>query len=176
MIAQYSTTLTDVMTRANSESLNLAAECIAKVASAKFTGKSGSWESFDSIAKDFIKNCHADPNEVIIRDGCGLSREDRLTTNVLTKILCENYHKDSFEFFKSTMAVGGVSGSNTVRKYFTEPEYKGRIFAKSGTLTGVKALTGYCYTDSGVYVFAIITNNANGYTRKAINDIVQAIF
>jgi D-alanyl-D-alanine carboxypeptidase len=75
-----------------------------------------------------------------------------------------------------TLAVGGVLGSSPVRKYFTEPKYKGKIYAKSGTIDGVKALSGYCTTDNGVYVFSVIANNANGYTRDALNDIVKAIF
>ncbi|MCK5175294.1 MAG: D-alanyl-D-alanine carboxypeptidase, partial [Planctomycetes bacterium] len=80
------------------------------------------------------------------------------------------------KFFEETLAIGGVKGSKPVRAYFTEKKYKGKVFAKSGTLDGVKALSGICRTEHGDRIFSIITNKANGNTRQAINDIVKAIF
>jgi D-alanyl-D-alanine carboxypeptidase len=63
----------------------------------------------------------------------------------------------------------------TIDKYFNEPKYKGKIFGKTGYIEGVKSFSGVCSTGAGDRIFSIITNNANGNTRQAINDIVKAV-
>ena len=60
-------------------------------------------------------------------------------------------------------------------KWFNEPKYRGKIFAKTGYIGGVKSLSGVCTTEAGDRVFSIITNNTNGESRQAINNIVKAI-
>ncbi|RKY24075.1 MAG: D-alanyl-D-alanine carboxypeptidase/D-alanyl-D-alanine-endopeptidase, partial [Planctomycetota bacterium] len=76
-------------------------------------------------------------------------------------------------YFKDSLAVGGADG--TIGKYFKEEKYKGKIFGKTGYIAGAKSFSGICCTDSGDYIFSILANNANGKTRKAINDIAKAI-
>ena len=63
----------------------------------------------------------------------------------------------------------------TVRTYFKEEKYKGKIYGKTGYISGVKAFSGICETDKGDYLFSILANRANGKTRTAINDIAKAI-
>jgi D-alanyl-D-alanine carboxypeptidase/D-alanyl-D-alanine-endopeptidase (penicillin-binding protein 4) len=48
---------------------------------------------------------------------------------------------------------------------------RGRCHAKTGTLTGVSALSGYCTTRSGrTLVFSALMNHANVYTARAVQD------
>ncbi|WP_161488148.1 D-alanyl-D-alanine carboxypeptidase/D-alanyl-D-alanine endopeptidase [Sedimentisphaera cyanobacteriorum] len=176
LIKSYKTPLLEAVEMANSDSVNLAAECIAKTIPAENGLRRNQWENFAGEAEKFIASCGAELDGVKVRDGSGLSRGNRLTAEVLAAVLRHQYEQENFEEFKNTLAVGGVSGSGPVKRYFTQPAFKGRIFAKSGTMTGIKALAGYCFTDSGTYIFSIITNNANGHTRKAINDIVKSVF
>lgn len=46
---------------------------------------------------------------------------------------------------------------------------------KMGYLSGVKAFSGVCATDRGDYIFSILTDNAKGKTRYAINDIAKTV-
>ena len=69
--------------------------------------------------------------------------------------------------------MGWVDG--TIASSFKEKKYKGKVFGKTGYISSVKSFSGVCGTKQGDYIFSIITNNANGQTRKAINDIVEAI-
>jgi len=79
--------------------------------------------------------------------------------------------------YKSTFPVGGVDGSLTDR--LTSPRLQNRIMAKTGSLGGVKALSGYATGDSGqAVVFSILSNNFNLPTKRvtdAIDEVVQAI-
>ena len=56
-------------------------------------------------------------------------------------------------------------------------EAEGRCHAKTGTLTGVSALSGYCYNRSGrKYAFSILMNNVFDSTAaRAAQDRIAAI-
>ncbi len=177
-LAEFNTDLKDVMIRSNRDSFNLAAECLAKkISSAKTAGGiGGQWKHCGQIIKEYLEGAGIAAEGFEFDDGCGLSRNNKVSADMLARVLLEVYKSDDRQLFMDTLAVGGVRGSSPVRKYFTEPQYKGRIYAKSGTIDGVKAMSGYCDTNGGVFVFSVITNSANGYARDALNDIVKAIF
>jgi D-alanyl-D-alanine carboxypeptidase/D-alanyl-D-alanine-endopeptidase (penicillin-binding protein 4) len=70
-----------------------------------------------------------------------------------------------------------VDGSLSDR--LNSPRLQNRIMAKTGSLGGVKALSGYAISDAGqVVVFSIVSNNFNLPAKRvtdAIDQIVQAI-
>jgi serine-type D-Ala-D-Ala carboxypeptidase/endopeptidase (penicillin-binding protein 4) len=174
----FSHTLKEVMTRCNRDSFNLAAECLIKTISAEnSTHKiNGEWPHGLKLTGRHLEKLGFRENEDFeLDDGCGLSRENLVTSQLLCSVLNNIYNSPESDFFFGTLAVGGIKGSAPVRRYFTQPDYKGKILAKSGTINGVKALSGMCRTDSGDYTFSIIVNNANGHSRNAINEIVKAV-
>jgi D-alanyl-D-alanine carboxypeptidase/D-alanyl-D-alanine-endopeptidase (penicillin-binding protein 4) len=79
--------------------------------------------------------------------------------------------------FRDTLPVAGVDGSLSDR--FKNLSIQGTIHAKTGSLGGVKTLSGYATTDAGEEVcFSILTNNFNLPTKRvtdAIDDVVGAI-
>ena len=174
----YTTTIADVLTRCNRDSFGLAAESLIKTISAENTAGriNGEWPHGLHQTQRYLNRAGIKDVEFNLADGSGLSREDRLSANALATVLANVYKGDDWPLYKDTLAIGGMVGSSPVRKYFTENKYKGKVFAKSGTLDGVKALSGLCETENGDVIFSIITNKANGNTRQAINDIVKAIF
>jgi D-alanyl-D-alanine carboxypeptidase/D-alanyl-D-alanine-endopeptidase (penicillin-binding protein 4) len=174
----YTTNIADVLTRCNADSFGLAAEALIKTVSAENTMYriNGEWPHGLTLAKRYLRSTGVKDAEFTLTDGSGLSRQNKLSPNALTSVLLDIYKGPNRKYYIDTLAVGGVKGSRPVRAYFTDKKYKGKVFAKSGTLNGVKALSGICRTDSGDRIFSIITNKANSKTRQAINDIVEAIF
>jgi len=79
--------------------------------------------------------------------------------------------------YKATFPISGVDG--TLSDRFSSPRLQNRVMAKTGSLGGVKALSGYATTDSGqVVVFSIMSNNFNLPGKRvtdAIDQIVQVI-
>jgi D-alanyl-D-alanine carboxypeptidase/D-alanyl-D-alanine-endopeptidase (penicillin-binding protein 4) len=175
LLAVYRTSLWEVFDRSNKDSLGLAAESLLKTIAAyrQPSGKGGSWVQGKQFVSDYIVSMGISSDQFVIDDGCGLSENNRLSVNLLTAILLDIYKKPDWQRFKETLAVGGEDG--TIGKWFNEPKYRGKIFAKTGYISGVKSLSGVCTTEAGDRVFSIITNNTNGKSRQAINDIVKAI-
>lgn len=176
-IVTISDSISDVMQRCNRDSFGLAAESLMKTLSAHFTQKhiNGQWAHANTIRAKYLGELGVDKSEYILDDGSGLSAKNKVSVNAFARILQDVYDSDYRELFISTLAIGGVRGSAPVRSHFKEKAYRGKIFAKSGTINGVKALSGFVRNGSGNYIFSIIANKANGASRAAINDIVKAV-
>ena len=175
LLAVYRTPIWDVFDRCNKNSLEVAAESLLKTIAAyrQPSGKGGSWAQGKQFVSDYLVSLGISSDQFVLDDGCGLSENNRLSANLLTAVLLDIYKKPEWQKFKETLAVGGEDG--TAGKWFDEPKYRGKIFAKTGYIGGVKSLSGVCTTEAGDRVFSIITNKTNGKSRQAINDIVKAI-
>jgi serine-type D-Ala-D-Ala carboxypeptidase/endopeptidase (penicillin-binding protein 4) len=98
-------------------------------------------------------------DEIAARDGSGLSRYDALTPHALTAVLQRvNADPPQAEIFRSTLPVAGVSGLLANRMKGTSAE--GRVAAKTGAMSGVRALSGYLTTSDGEpLAFSFLVNN-----------------
>ncbi len=95
-----------------------------------------------------------------LKDGSGLSRKNAVSASHFCQLLKQIYFSRISEDFIGSLPVAGVSGT---LKYVCRGQ-KGakKIFAKSGTLSNVKAYSGYVKTESGKNLaFAVIANNFN---------------
>jgi D-alanyl-D-alanine carboxypeptidase/D-alanyl-D-alanine-endopeptidase (penicillin-binding protein 4) len=175
LLTEYSTPITDCLARCNRDSFGLAAEALVKTIAAKAekSRKNGSWETGRMIISKYLRDLGIGQFEFYIDDGSGLSRQNKLSANSITKVLLDVSRSKNWKLYKNSLAVGGVDG--TIKKRFTEEKYKGKIFVKTGYLAGVRSLSGVCTTADGDYLFSILANNTNGQTRTAIDDIVKAI-
>ena len=162
--------------RCNKDSFGLGAECLLKTISAQANEKkmNGSWQGGRALISRYLNSLSISDDEFYIDDGSGLSRENKLSANAIVEILSNTYNSPQWPIFKQSLAVGGRDG--TVRKYFRDRRYSGKIFGKTGYINGVRAFSGICSTDNGEFIFSILTNNSRtSKTRKAINDIVKAV-
>ncbi len=175
ILREYRTSIADCLARCNKDSFGLAAESLVKTMAAETgqPGRSGSWATGRELIEQYMLGLGVDRGEFYIDDGSGLSRQNRLSANAITKVLLDIYKSRNRKLYKDSLAVGGLDG--TIRRYFKEEEYKGKIFGKTGYIDKVKALSGICSGRGGEYIFSILANNTNGKTRGAINDIAKAI-
>jgi D-alanyl-D-alanine carboxypeptidase/D-alanyl-D-alanine-endopeptidase (penicillin-binding protein 4) len=174
VLKTYHTSLTDCLDRANKDSLGLVAESLLKTIAANANdSKNGSWPAGRKLVGDYLTRLHIRPDKFYIDDASGLSSSNKLSPDCITAVLRAMYKSSSSQIYMQSLAVGGDDG--TIGRYFTEPQYKGKIIGKTGYIDGVKSFSGYCSTAERDYIFSIIANNANGTTREAINDIAKAI-
>ena len=175
LLREYSTPISDCLVRCNKDSFGLAAEALLKTiaANSNQAQKNGSWAAGREIIHNYLLGLGVRKEEFYVDDGSGLSGQNKLSANAITKVLFD-IHKSRYRtLYKDSLAVGGVDG--TIGKYFKEEKYNGRILGKTGYIAGAKSFSGVCCTAGGDYIFSILANNANGKTRKAVNDIAKAI-
>jgi D-alanyl-D-alanine carboxypeptidase/D-alanyl-D-alanine-endopeptidase (penicillin-binding protein 4) len=175
LLAEYSTPMADCLARCNKDSLGLAAEALLKTIAANNNpdGKNGSWKEGQELIRQYLLDLGIDASQFYIDDASGLSSQNELSAYTITKVLLSIYNSGNWKLYKDSFAVGGIDG--TIGKFFTEENYKGKIFGKTGYIEGVKSFSGVCTTGEGDYLFSILANNANGQTREAINNITKAI-
>jgi D-alanyl-D-alanine carboxypeptidase/D-alanyl-D-alanine-endopeptidase (penicillin-binding protein 4) len=174
-LVEFATPITDVLWRANTDSLGLAAEALIKTIDAHNNAdkKLGGWPGGRELVRRYLTGLGVSEAEINLDDGSGLSRENRLTTNTIIKVLLSLYRSRNWELFKTSLAVGGEEG--TIDRYFSEAKYRGNIHGKTGYISGVRAFSGVCLTQRGPYLFAILSNGPKGLSRDAINDVAKAI-
>ena len=92
--------------------------------------------------------------EAQLVDGSGLSRDNRVTCALLVALLA---HGSSDDSLGDSLPVAASSG--TLAEVFVGSSVAGSLRAKTGTLSGVKALAGYLPVDGGATIeFAVVLN------------------
>jgi D-alanyl-D-alanine carboxypeptidase/D-alanyl-D-alanine-endopeptidase (penicillin-binding protein 4) len=174
-LAEFVTPIVDCLERTNKDSLGLAAEALFKRLGGQSDpgGNQGSWEGGRKVISGYLTGLGLDTREYVIADGSGLSRENRLSANALTRVLAHLSGGPNWEIYKKTLAVGGLDG--TIENHFWEKKYRGRVLAKSGYIQAVRALSGVVHTDRGEYIFSFLANKAGNGARTAIDSAVKAI-
>ena len=158
LFATYGRSVQEIAKWTNRKSVNLFAEGLLNGVAFKLTGD-GSNSKARKIYKEFFAS-RIDTMGLRLYDGSGLSRNNRISAAHLCDVL--NYMTQSpvaNEFF-NTLPVAGKSG--TVSELCKGAAGEGRVYAKSGTMTGIKSYAGYINTLSGKKLaFAFVVN---GYT------------
>jgi serine-type D-Ala-D-Ala carboxypeptidase/endopeptidase (penicillin-binding protein 4) len=160
----------------NKISQNLHAEILLRLMGRE-RGNAGTIEGGLEVLRGFLTQAGISSDQYAFYDGSGLSRQDLVTPHAIVQLLRYCSTQPWGADYKTTFPVAGVDGSLTDR--LTSPRLHGRIMAKTGSLGGVKALSGYATTDAGqAIVFSILTNNFNLPAKRvtdAIDELVQTI-
>jgi serine-type D-Ala-D-Ala carboxypeptidase/endopeptidase (penicillin-binding protein 4) len=160
----------------NKVSQNLHAEILLRLLGRE-KGTAGTVEGGLEVIRGFLNNVGVPPDQYVFYDGSGLSRQNLVTPGAVVLLLRYATQQAWGASFRDTLPVAGVDGSLAER--FTDEDVQGRVRGKTGSLGGVKTLSGYATTDRGEEVaFSILTNNLNLPTKRvtdAIDDVVGAI-
>ncbi|MBD2125393.1 D-alanyl-D-alanine carboxypeptidase/D-alanyl-D-alanine-endopeptidase [Microcoleus sp. FACHB-1] len=115
-----------------------------------------------------------DPESYIIVDGSGLSRHNLVSPKAIAQTLQLMAKTPQARVYRDSLPVAGVSG--TLKNRFRNTMAQGNIQAKTGSMTGVSALSGYL--DVPGYqplVFSIMVNQSEQSLttlRQGIDEIV----
>lgn len=140
-------------------------------------GEEGSWSEGFRVLTDFlVEEVEVDPLELHWRDGSGLSAYNLLSPRALARILDDARSRPWYELFRRAQAEPGREDS-TLRTRLLP--LAGRLFAKTGSISHVNALSGYLLRDDGSEViFVILTNSGNlpaARVREAMDQVVMEI-
>jgi serine-type D-Ala-D-Ala carboxypeptidase/endopeptidase (penicillin-binding protein 4) len=150
-----SPSMADVVRLTNRPSDNYLAESLVKGLGAKFGG-GGSTASGASVVEQTVSRDGANPQVV---DGSGLSRADQTSPHDIVRVLDGIRDDPGGSAFRASLPVAARSG--TLHDRMRGTAAAGRCQAKTGTLSDVSALAGYCRASSGHdIVFAVMMNRA----------------
>jgi PBP4 family serine-type D-alanyl-D-alanine carboxypeptidase len=152
-------------------SQNFAAEMVLKTLG-RSAGGEGTTDAGRRVVLDTLTSWGIPADSVVVVDGSGLSRYNYVTSQTIVAVLKRMWMDDRHRTpFTASLAVAGRDG--TLDKRMRGTALEGRVEAKTGTLSNVRALSGYLETQSGdVLVFSMI---ANHFTAKSaeIDAIVE---
>lgn len=127
-----------------------------------------------ATAKQILSEMGINPNGFHFADGSGLSRRNLATPRTLVDVLRVMYYSPQRDLFLASLPTAGISG--TLRNRMKQTPVQGIVHAKTGTLTGVRALSGYLdHRAQGTVIFSIIVNHPSQSGTalvRAIDEIV----
>jgi len=164
--------LAEEIRHVNKNSLNLHAELLLLLAAHE---KSGAAAREDAVkfAADFYKAAGIADGDVVLTDGSGLSRRDLVTPRAIVQLLNYAATQSWGEIYRSSLPIAGEDGTLSDRMKNTAAE--GRVFAKTGTVEHVVALSGYATTTRGARVIFSILGNNNSLHAQTADTVLDAI-
>jgi D-alanyl-D-alanine carboxypeptidase/D-alanyl-D-alanine-endopeptidase (penicillin-binding protein 4) len=133
---------------------------LLKTAAAEHFDTRGTTDLGLSLSRKFAQSVGIDTTNILVKDGSGMSTYDLISTNALSKLLAVMRRKPHFKIFKNSLPIAAVDG--TLEYRFNHTPLAGRIIAKTGSVTGVRVLSGYLKTKSNkTVIFSINTNDYN---------------
>ena len=122
----------------------------------------------DTLLKTDLKDL---PQKPVWVDGSGLSRYNLFTPQDFIWLLNKMKNDFGLERMKRLLPTGG---NGTLGNYYKQDS--GRIYAKTGSMSGVICLSGYLITQKNrLLIFSVLVNNHNGNgsaIRKAVAKFV----
>jgi D-alanyl-D-alanine carboxypeptidase/D-alanyl-D-alanine-endopeptidase (penicillin-binding protein 4) len=162
--------LADVCKISNKPSNNFVAEAIYKTLGGELYGAPGTLAKGTKAVMEYLTSAGIKPNAVKIVNGSGLTHENRITPSDLATLLRKIYYDMSVApDFLASLAIAGIDG--TIRNRFMGTDAVGLVRAKTGTLTGVSALSGYVGDKDDVLIFSIFVE---GFRHKRTNEVRHA--
>ncbi len=160
LLAEVQTPLDEVLARCNQDSQNLFAEALFKRMGHKATGDPGSWSSGAAAVRMFLsKAIGPDAAQIVVDDGSGLSRGNRIAPALLTRLLQRmRLMNDLGPRYLRSIDSTGENGRMDAR-FNGRRRPDARLLAKSGYIRGVVALSGYLIRDDHAYAFSIMLND-----------------
>ncbi len=151
-------TLPDVIRKLNKDSENLNAEMLLYAMGYQCGNKPATTESGITMLQQTITQVGLNPERYKIVDGSGLSNQNYLSPELLVSVLKHMYASPYYGIFKESLPIAGIDGTLANRMKNTTANQ--RVFAKTGSLTGVSTLSGYVKTRNGHWLaFSIMIQN-----------------
>jgi serine-type D-Ala-D-Ala carboxypeptidase/endopeptidase (penicillin-binding protein 4) len=171
LASEESPPMSDLVRMTNKPSDNFFAEMLLKGMARQATGR-GTTAGGARIVADFARDLRA-PARLV--DGSGLSRANRATPRRVVRFLAAMTGRDEFDAWYASLPVAGRDG--TLAGRMRSGPARGRCHAKTGTLSNVSALSGFCEARSGdLYAFSILMNGVYPTGARQLQDrMAQAL-
>ncbi|HIK19041.1 MAG TPA: D-alanyl-D-alanine carboxypeptidase/D-alanyl-D-alanine-endopeptidase [Leptolyngbyaceae cyanobacterium M33_DOE_097] len=157
----------------NQDSDNLYAEALLKTLGRLQNPTTDSTTAGVEVIRKVLTQGNLPPDSFAQVDGSGVARRNLVSPEALVNLLQFMNQAPEASVFRASLPVAGVSG--TLKNRFRGTAAEKILQAKTGTLTGVVALSGYVTPKNyEPLVFSIVVNNTPAATRmlrQSVDDI-----
>lgn len=110
-----------------------------------------------------------DTSAVVLQNGSGLSREERMSAATLAALLQRAWRQPTMPEFLASLPVAGVDG--TMARRFAGSPLQGSAHIKTGSLAGVASIAGYVTARSGRRMVVVcMVNHPNAQSARGAFD------
>ena len=159
--------LSEILQVVDKVSQNLHAEVLLREVAAVSQNR-GTREAGLIELSAMLREMGVDKDDFVFSDGSGLSRNTLVTPAAVARLLVAMYQPsqpDQRDLWMGLLPIGGVDG--TLDHRFQQRPEASRIQAKTGSLSHVRALSGYAQAKDGTpLVFSMLVNNFGADTQK----------
>ncbi len=167
LVTHSSDKLSELVTDMLKDSDNDIADALYKVIAFKYFAKPATWSlGAKAMKKILTEDANINMDNATIVDGSGLSRYNLVSPMQMLELLYFVYKSPDIKpILFQALPISGTDGSLQYR--MGTEHTKGKIYAKTGTMSGVSSLAGFIETKNHkILAFAIMFNNFPGSARK----------
>jgi D-alanyl-D-alanine carboxypeptidase/D-alanyl-D-alanine-endopeptidase (penicillin-binding protein 4) len=179
LATDYSMPLSQLLVPFLKLSNNMHAEALTKAMGAKRSGAPGTWSNGVAATRAYLAVAKVPLSGVSLSDGSGLTRANTLTPRALGTLLVNVQRERWFPTFKRALPVAGNTSrmvGGTLRYRMNGTRAADHAWAKTGTLTGVTALSGYVQgRDGRLYTFSMLSQYSGSTPRPVEDKLVVAL-
>ena len=163
-VASRSHSLAELLVPMMKESDNLYAESLFYQLAIAGGSRSATGKQAANQVKRMIQKVALRPNDYKVADGSGLSLYNYVSAELEVRLLRYAWrHKEIYDLLLPSLPIAGLDGTLKSRMY--PGPAAGNVQAKTGTLTGISSLAGYCTASNGHRLAFCIINQ--GIMRMA---------
>ena len=157
----------NLLSLANSESHNFTTEVLLRQAA-------GTWDLAEARRRTmlWLAQQGLPMQGVNVADGSGLGRDNRVTSQLIASLLLRMSQHPYSRNYVASMAIAGQRGS--LRNLYKGTPLEGQFHGKTGTITGVRAISGVLDTADGPRFVSAISNGA-GSPNTTIGQVLMAV-
>ena len=155
-IYRYNSSIDKVLLRMMKQSDNLYAESMFYQVAKGNSPRTATASDASGAVKRLAMRLGLDPINYTIADGSGLSLYNYVSAEMIVALLRHAYqNREIYDHLYPSLPIAGVDG--TLEKRMTKGKAFGNVHAKTGTVSGVSTLAGYCQASNGhTLCFAIL--------------------
>ncbi|MBI4192511.1 MAG: D-alanyl-D-alanine carboxypeptidase/D-alanyl-D-alanine-endopeptidase [Betaproteobacteria bacterium] len=169
VLAHQTQTLAEIVRDINKFSNNVMARQLYLSLGAIALGAPANSEKSARAIKQWLASRRLAFPELVLENGSGLSRNERLSAKSLAQLLLAAQRSSVMPELAASLPLVAVDG--TMKKRLSGAEVAGQAHIKTGTLSGVRAIAGYVLDGKGrMMVVVCIVNHARAPGAQTVQD------
>lgn len=169
----HSRPLAELIRSMNKFSNNVMTRQLLLTLGAERFGPPGSLAKGRDAIRAWLRARRLEAPELVLDNGAGLSRDARISSRTLGRLLLLAWRHPYMPEFVSSLAISGMDG--TLERRFRDEPLGGRVHLKTGSINDVKAMAGYLHTPKGENLVVVTLHNHRGIHWGRGEEVQQAL-